>query len=93
MIRMPIDIQKWPFNDAPRHLRLQAVDKIPELLESLLKTAADMSDKMTQKADEIIAITDAISSVVESASKAKGQTIQELIAGAVSNPVVPKVRK
>ena len=59
------DIQKWPFNDAPRLLRLQAVDKIPDLLEALLKNAAELSEKMTKKTDEIVALTDAISSVAK----------------------------
>lgn len=42
-------IEEWPFNDAPRSLRLSAVDKIPELLEKLSKEAVKTTDKIRGK--------------------------------------------
>jgi hypothetical protein len=43
--------QNWLFKDAPRHLRLQVVEAIPQLLEALVKKsgelASDIKDKVT----------------------------------------------
>ena len=30
-------LEEWPFSDAPRHLRVKAVDKLPGLIEALVK--------------------------------------------------------
>lgn len=45
------DFESWPFKDAPRELRIDVVEKIPELLQALVKKSADISAKMTQKID------------------------------------------
>jgi hypothetical protein len=42
----------WLFNEAPRRLRIGAIDKIPELLEALVKEAADTANKINQKLHE-----------------------------------------
>jgi hypothetical protein len=39
----------WPFNDAPRWMRVEAVAKLPELLEALLKQAKDTAQKIKNK--------------------------------------------
>lgn len=33
------DVEMWPFNEAPLYLRIKAVDKLPELIESLVSAA------------------------------------------------------
>jgi len=45
------DFESWPFKDAPRELRIDVVEKIPELLQALVKKSADIAAKMTQKID------------------------------------------
>ena len=45
------DFESWAFNDAPRELRIDAVEKIPELLEALVKKAGETVAKMTQKTE------------------------------------------
>jgi hypothetical protein len=59
------DVEQWLFNDAPRLLRVQAIEKIPELLEALLESAGDMSKRITEKAEEVDALTAGISSMIE----------------------------
>src|SRR5260370_15609914 len=38
--------EKWLFRDAPRWMRIEAVGKIPDLLEALLKQAEDTTKKI-----------------------------------------------
>jgi hypothetical protein len=44
-------LEQWLFNDAPRALRVDAVDKLPELLEGLVKTASTTTEKIKDKID------------------------------------------
>lgn len=39
------EIEQWPFDEAPSSLRLEALDKMPDLLEEIIKNA----DKTTKK--------------------------------------------
>jgi hypothetical protein len=58
------DIEQWPFNDAPRLLRVHAVEKIPELLDALLEKSAEMTKAIADKAGEVDALTKAMSAVL-----------------------------
>jgi hypothetical protein len=51
------DIEQWPFNDAPRMLRVKAVDYIPNLLERLLKDAKEVIDKVNHQAQSVDILT------------------------------------
>jgi predicted KAP-like P-loop ATPase len=53
-LNWPLDdhVEEWAFSEAPRQLRLKAVDLIPALLDNLAKTAADNTKKITEKTDE-----------------------------------------
>jgi hypothetical protein len=46
------DTEEWLYNDAPRWMRIEAVDHVPELLEALVlqvdRTAADLKKKSEQ---------------------------------------------
>jgi hypothetical protein len=44
-----LNFESWSFKDAPRELRIVAVDKIPELLEALVKSSGEIAAKMTKK--------------------------------------------
>ena len=46
------DPEEWAFNDAPRKLRLKAIDAIPRLLEKLAKDAEKFTKSVTEKAAE-----------------------------------------
>lgn len=50
----------WLFNDAPREMRLRSVDKIPELIESLSKKAAETTKKIQEKTKEVGELASAI---------------------------------
>lgn len=50
--------EEWLFNDAPRALRVKAVQELPELLEELTREARATADKITEKigqAEELVA--------------------------------------
>jgi len=44
---------EWAFNDAPRDMRLQAVDQIPDLIEGLSKKAFDLAAKIDEKTNKV----------------------------------------
>jgi hypothetical protein len=62
--------EKWLFKDAPRWMRIEAVGKIPDLLEALLKQAEDTTKKIKDKTEEVFALAVAMSKVVEDAQAA-----------------------
>jgi len=41
--------ESWAFKDAPRDFRLKVVDKIPALLEALVKRSAEVTSEITMK--------------------------------------------
>jgi hypothetical protein len=43
------DAEYWPFSEAPRAYRLEAVDKLPELIEKLVAAADETADKLKEK--------------------------------------------
>src|SRR5207244_1060179 len=57
------DDEIWSFNDAPRHLRVKAIDKLPDLIEALVKTADATAERLKQKvepAQELAAAVNAL---------------------------------
>ena len=67
----------WLFNEAPRKLRIQAIDKIPELLEALVKDAADTTKRINEKLHESEELAKAISA--QASAKEKPQQEAPLI--------------
>jgi len=55
----------WSFNDAPRWMRIEAVAKLPDLLDALLKQAEDTTQKITKKIAQANELVDAISKVAD----------------------------
>ncbi|SRR5713101_6342931 len=45
------DYDGWPFKEAPREFRIKAVDKIPELLEALVKKSAEVASDITKRVE------------------------------------------
>jgi prefoldin subunit 5 len=64
-------IESWLFNSAPRWLRIEAVGKIPDLLEKLIKQAEDTTKRLKKKTDEAKALTAAMK---EAAATSKAVT-------------------
>ena len=54
------DIDSWLFNDAPRTLRIAAIEKIPELLEKLSNEAIETTKKLRGKLADAQAVAQAI---------------------------------
>lgn len=51
---------EWAFNDAPREMRLKAVEKLPELVDALGKEAKLMTEKIHKKLADTKAFAAAI---------------------------------
>lgn len=52
--------EQWLFNDAPRALRLQAIDKIPDLLEGLAQVAAKTKEEIRKRLKDAQDVADAV---------------------------------
>jgi hypothetical protein len=59
----------WLFNDAPRKLRIEAIGKIPELLETLVKEVVATTTKINEKVRESQELAKAISVLASSKDK------------------------
>jgi hypothetical protein len=55
----------WLFNEAPRWMRAEAVGKIPDLLEALVKQAEDTTKKIKEKTTQVHELAAAMSKVAE----------------------------
>ena len=55
-----VDEKEWQFNDAPRELRLEALEKLPELLEKLAETADTTATEIRQR----IALTQEVAEAI-----------------------------
>jgi hypothetical protein len=53
-------VEEWLFNDAPRAMRLIAIDKIPELLDQMSSQAVVATQKIKQKLADVQAVADAV---------------------------------
>jgi hypothetical protein len=65
----------WHFNDAPREMRLAAVDKLPELIEALAKEAFNTTKRVQEKAQQVRELAQAID---QAKIKAKIEAIANL---------------
>jgi hypothetical protein len=70
-----LDYEIWAFNDGPRHLRIDAIDKLPALLQRLDKAAANVAKSLAEKLPEACNAASEITAVVEAQRKlAPGKT-------------------
>jgi len=74
-------IEEWLFNDAPRWLRIDAIDKIPDLIDKLIAAADETSIKIkqkTEKAQELAAaLSQAASDLVQQRRSALAANVQQ----------------
>jgi hypothetical protein len=61
----------WCFDEGPRSLQINAIDKLPDLLEALAKTADKTSRKLDQKLDQVREYTEAIQAATADVAKAR----------------------
>jgi hypothetical protein len=53
-------VDEWLFSDAPRQLRLSAIDKVPALLEALAKQAEETTKDIQARLRDAHAVADAV---------------------------------
>jgi len=63
--------ESWPFNGAPRWLRVEGIGKIPELLEKLIKQAEETTKRIKQKTAEAKELAAAIKAAAAESTPAK----------------------
>jgi hypothetical protein len=68
------EIESWFFNDAPRALRISAIDKIPDLLEKLSKEAAETTKRIGEKLAKAEEVLTSIMEADNAASKVRKVT-------------------
>lgn len=54
------NVEAWLFNDAPRHLRLQSIEYIPELLEKLSEHGVRTTQQIVEKLETTHLLVDAV---------------------------------
>src|SRR5262249_17358519 len=62
------DSEEWLFNDAPRKMRLEALDHIPMLLEELVKEVSKAATELKMKSQQARELAEAISAVANAVS-------------------------
>jgi hypothetical protein len=74
----------WHFSDAPREMRIAAVDRIPEFIEALSKEASDTTRRVQEKTKQVRELAVAIGQMASPSKPAKGlgglKTLQENLA-------------
>jgi hypothetical protein len=65
------EIIQWSFNDAPREMRVRSISKIPDLLEKLIKDATEMAKAVSDSAEHVDFLTNAL--VLDPEAETKGK--------------------
>lgn len=59
-------VEIWPFNEAPRALRVSGIDKLPELVAKLCEVADSTTDRIVAQTEQAREFADAANSVAAS---------------------------
>lgn len=65
------DIDEWLFHDAPRSYRIEALEKLPDLLEQLIKNSDKTTKKLQEKTVEANELAGALGQAVEEVKREK----------------------
>ncbi len=65
----------WSFNDAPREMRLQGVDKLPELIAALNSEAVKTVNKIKEKTESVRNIAAAVTEISKTPKTTATHTI------------------
>src|SRR5207247_728944 len=57
--------EEWLFNDAPRSYRIEAMDKLPDLIEELIKVSDKTAKKLKEKSVEARELATALSQAAQ----------------------------
>ena len=60
----PTTEEHWLFNDAPRSYRLEAADKIPDLLEALVIASDETAANLKKKIDDVRQVAHTVATVI-----------------------------
>jgi hypothetical protein len=63
--------ETWAFDDAPRSLRISAIDKLPDLVEKLIEAANKTARKMQSKVNDVLALANAVTDAAKELSPKK----------------------
>jgi methyl-accepting chemotaxis protein len=63
--------EEWLFNDAPRAFRIEAVEKLPELIERLIKEADETTKSIQHKAVQAQELAAAVTETAQTAQRRK----------------------
>jgi len=63
------DVEQWLFNDGPRKLRLDAIEKLPEVLKNLSEEAIRTTDKIKARLAEAKEVAAAVKGAAEQPKK------------------------
>jgi hypothetical protein len=62
--------EQWLFSDAPRWMRIEAVAKIPDLLDGLTKQAEDTTQKLKKRTEQVFELATAMSEALDEIDRA-----------------------
>ena len=65
------NVEEWLFNDAPRALRIESVEKLPDLFESLVKEADAATRQIRTKTERAQALASALTDPSSSAQSSE----------------------
>jgi hypothetical protein len=63
------DVQVWSFNEAPRGLRVKAVEKLPELLDQLVKDGNEMIQEVATQVEAVDFLAAALEAALEDSAE------------------------
>lgn len=69
-------VEEWAFDEAPRWMRIEAIARIPDLLEALLKQTEDTTNKLKKRTEQVlelgVAMSDALDEIEAAGPKGEG---------------------
>ena len=68
--------EEWLFNDAPRQLRVEAVEHIPAMIDALIKAAEDAVERIRTKSAEAQQLADVLASAAKPKSVPRNRPAQ-----------------
>jgi hypothetical protein len=71
------NVEEWLFNDAPRALRIESVEKLPDLFESLVKEADAATKQIRTKTQRAQALATALTDSAPAAPAAESAPVKK----------------
>lgn len=91
------EIEQWLFNESPRHLRVAAAEKLPELMEALVATATNMEKRIIEKTADVEAVTATMATVFDKIApqRTRNTTLTDLEASlaVVTSSSIPSIEE